>query len=40
MKKMNVNEMSNVNGGFWGAVALGWFIGRTLVCGFKKFGKC
>ena len=41
MKKMSFNEMRKVNGGFWGGAAiLGWMIGRTLVCGFKGFGKC
>lgn len=40
MKKMTASEMSHVNGGFLGAAVLGWFIGRTLVCGFKGLGKC
>jgi len=42
MKKMNSAEMSNINGGAISlfAVALGWFIGRTAVCGFKGLFKC
>lgn len=41
MKKMSFNEMSKVNGGFaWWAAALGWWIGRSWVCGSKGFGKC
>lgn len=42
MKKMNSAEMSKVNGGAitFAAVALGWMIGRTAVCGFKGLFKC
>ena len=40
MKKMSFSEMRKVSGGFWGAAIAGWMIGRTLVCGFKGFGKC
>lgn len=41
MKKMTTSEMRHVNGGgFWVAAAVGWFIGRTLVCGLKGPFKC
>lgn len=41
MKKMSNSEMRKVNGGsLLGAALLGWFIGRTAVCGFKGLFKC
>ncbi len=40
MKKMSFNEMRKVNGGAAWAIIAGWMLGRTLVCGFKGFGKC
>lgn len=30
MTKMTTSEMREVNGGFWGAAAAGWFIGRAI----------
>lgn len=40
MKKMNCEEMRQVNGGlFWEAV-VGWMIGRTAVCGWKGLFRC
>lgn len=30
MKKMNANEMREVNGGFWLEAAIGWMIGRAI----------
>lgn len=41
MNKMTSNEMRHVNGGsLLVAAAIGWFIGRTAVCGFKGLFKC
>lgn len=41
MKKMNSAEMSKVNGGIsFAAVALGWALGRYIVCGTKGLFKC
>lgn len=30
MKKMTIDDMRHVNGGFWGAAVVGWLIGRGI----------